>query len=420
MPTSTGRTARLRGSVRAGEQADVEIKLLGLADLVVRVFASDAQTLIPGARVQVKQIEYPNKSVVLFTGLSGGELGVARFTGGDAFTEGPFVVTAVGTQQNGFAGVASGKIVSDGEPVALNVYLATATGSVHGFVHRPDGSPAANAEVVISNADGAIGFNVTDSAGNYTQDLIPLGVFTVDAFEASTAGHGAATGQIFLAGQDVPANITEDALAVVTGRVVESGTQAPLKGWRIAFSQTTRSGRSIGLTTTSSIDGGFSFPGAAVGTFALMAQNTDVQGMAQAQGEITQPGQAVDVPLVVSVQRPSFGRLEGVVFYANGTPAGNAKVCVGTCEPGSLTVTAGADGAFAIDHLPLGRVLVVADPQTGLESGSAIGSIDFDGDAAQVQIVLAGVSQISGTVLFNGAPSPGAKVSLLGIPIRQT
>ena len=413
----TGRTARLRGSVRSGEKADVEFTLLGLADLIVKVYASDTHTLIPGAKVQVKQIDYPNKSAVLFSGQVGADLGIARFSGGDAFTEGPFVVTATGTQQNGFAGVGSGKIVTDGETVTLNVYLATATGSVHGFVRRPDGTPASNASVVISNGDGAIGFNVTDSTGNYTQDLIPLGPFTIDAFEASTAGHGAGAGEIFVAGQDVPVNVTEDALAVVTGHLVEAGTLAPLKGWRVSFSQQTRSGRSIGLMTTSGVDGSFSFPGAAVGSFNLMAQSSTVQGQAQAQGEITQAGQAVDVPLVVTVTRPSFGGIQGVVSYASGAPVPNARVCIGTCESGSLIITAASDGTFSFDHLALGRTLVVATPQTGVESGSVIAAIDFDGDVANVRIVLAGISQISGTVLFNGVPAAGASVSLLGIPM---
>ena len=128
---------------------------------------------------------------------------------------------------------------------------------------------------MISNQDGAIGFNVTDGTGTYTQDLIPLGPFTIDAFEAANAGHGAATGQIFVAGQDVPVDITEDALAVVTGHVVEVGTLAPLKGWRVSFGQQTRSGRSISLMTTSSVDGGFSFPGAAVGAFTLLAHEAE-------------------------------------------------------------------------------------------------------------------------------------------------
>ena len=157
----------------------------------------------------------------------------------------------------------------------------------------------------------------------------------------------------------------------------------------MSFSQQTRSGRSISLMTTSSVDGGFSFPGAAVGSFTLLATKPDVQGQAQAQGEITQAGQAVDVPLVVTISRPSFGRIEGLVSYANGAPAGNAKVCVGSCEPGRLTVTAAADGTFAIDNLPLGRTLIVATPQTGVESGSAIATLDFDGDVASVRVVLA-------------------------------
>ena len=142
----------------------MSIKLPGVADLLVKVFASDAHTPIPGAKVTVKQIDYPNRQIVLFSGQTGDDLGIARFAGGDAFSEGSFVVSAVGTQQDGFAGLASGKIVNDGEPVTVSVYLATATGSVHGIVRRPDGSPAANAEVVISNGNGAMGFNVTDSA----------------------------------------------------------------------------------------------------------------------------------------------------------------------------------------------------------------------------------------------------------------
>ena len=410
------RSARIRGAVRAGEKAEVEITLPAVADLIVKVFASDAQTLIPGARVTVKQIDYPNRQITLFTGQAGDERGVARFAGGDAFSEGAFVVSAVGTQQNGFAGVAAGKIVNDGEAVTLSVYLATATGSVHGTVRRPDNSPAPNAEVVISNQDGAIGFTVTDGSGSFAQDLIPLGKFTIDAFEASNAGHGSATGEIFLANQDVPVNITEDALAVVTGRVVRSGTLAPLKGWQVSLNQTTASGRSMSLRSTSGIDGGFSFPGAAVGTFELRADKHGVQGEARAQNEITQPGQAVDVPLVVSVVTASVGRLEGVVSYANGTPVSFAQVCVGVCDPFVPIVTAAADGSYAVEQLALGRTLVTARPQTGFESGSTVASIDFDGDTARAEVILAGLSTISGTVLFNGAPVAGARISLFAIP----
>ena len=124
----------------------------------------------------------------------------------------------------------------------------------------------------------------------------------------------------------------------------------------------------------------------------------------------------MDVPLVVTISRPSFGRIEGLVSYATGAPAGNAKVCVESCEPGRLTVTAAADGTFAIDNQPLGRTLIVATPQTGVESGSAIATLDFDGDVASVRVVLAGISQITGTVMFNGSPVAGASVSLLGVP----
>src|SRR5262249_40581327 len=163
-------------------------------------------------------------------------------------------------------------------------------------------------------------------------------------------------------------------------RLVEAASLTPLKGWTITLTQTTSSARTIGLTSTSSIDGSFSFPGAAVGTFVLRALKEDMQGSAIAQGQITQAGQLVDLPLTVNMVRPSFGSVQGTVLNANGSPAGNAKVCVSSCEPGSLSVTAAADGTFTIDHLPLGRQLIVATPQTGVETGSAFASIEFDGD----------------------------------------
>jgi hypothetical protein len=415
----TGRTTRVRGSVRAGEKAEVSLKLPVVADLIVNVFASDTQTRIPNAKVEVKQLDYPNKKLVLQTGTAGEDLGVARFSGGDAFSEGAFLVTASAVQANGFAGVATGRIEHEGETVTLNVYLNTATGSVHGTVRRPDGSGAANAQVVVANSGGAIGFTLTDGNGAYFQDLIPVGPFVVDTFEAANAAHGTGSGQIFVANQDVPLDITEDPPAVVTGTVVEAGTLAPLKGWQVALHQTTASGQSISLRTTSGVDGGFSFPGAAVGTFTLTATKEDVQGQGSAQGQIVHAGQAVDVPVVVTITRQSFGRIEGVVLSAAGAPVANAKVCVGRCEDSQTIVTAGADGKFAVEHLPLGRWLLVAAPQTGVESGSATVSIDFDGDTATAKIALAGIGQISGTVLLNGNPAPGAKLTLSGVPDLQ-
>jgi len=80
-------------------------------------------------------------------------------------------------------------------------------------------------------------------------------------------------------------------------------------------------------------------------------------------------------------------------------------------------VTAGAECSYAVEHLRLGRLLVIGRPQTGCESGWTGASIDFDGDTAHADVILAGLSTISGTVLFNGAPVPGAKISLVGIPL---
>ena len=430
----SGYPVRVAGTARPGERMEISARLPAVADVIVRVFTSDLQP-VPGAKVDVTQLDFPcppagdctNRNKRSFAGGTqpGEQRGIAQFTGGDALIEGAFVVMAIDVNGNGAAGRASGKVTQDGSAVTVDVFLYSASGVVSGTVRRPDGQPAPNAEIVISNQDGPLTLTVTDAAGAFKQELIPINKpFTVEAFDPVTAAHGFGNGTIFVAGQEVPVFIDEDPLAVVTGHLVETGTLAPLKGWQVAFSQRAPSGRQVSLRTMTAVDGSFSFPGAAVGPFVLNADKKDVQATATAGGSVDHGGQAVDVSIVATISRPSFGRLQGVVFNANGTPAGDAQVdvCFGSlCPPAAVTVTADHDsGAFSVEHVPLGRVVAVARTQDGLQTGSALSEVEFDGQTAQAQVVLAGISSISGTVTFaDGRPAVSAALFLKADPFLQ-
>ncbi len=411
------RVAEARGAVKAGETVDLGVRLLARARVTVRVVRSDGHTLVPGASVELQQIAYP-KARRTGTAVDG----TIVF---DSLGEGQFVVAA--EDANGFAGRAPGRVVTDNEDVIVNVYLYDATGTVEGLVTRLDtegaAQPVPNAEVVLTNAAGPVAYAVTDATGRYSVTLVPVGGFSVDAFDPVTAGRGRNAGSVSGGVQPVAVDIRLEALGVVRGVVLEGGTLAPLKGWQVTLHQATPSGRGLpALTTTTSVDGSFSFPGASVGTFSLHTSNRSVVGTASASGEVSRPGQLVEVPLIVTVVRRVTGSVTGHVVNPDGSPAANPQVEVCSPSEGCRPTAGDAGGQFLVTEIPLGRFTVRASAQvTGNQSvGTTGGSILFEGDTADVTVTLMGLSIVKGTVyeIVNSArvPAANATVRLYGQP----
>jgi hypothetical protein len=400
---ATGRTGHLDGAVKAGETAEVDVRLVGRGAVTVRVFSANRDAAgnpvpVAGARVEVSQLAPPQQRREGTTDASG----IVRFAGADAFGEGAFVVSA---SRTGFAGRAAGRVQVDGEEVTVDVFLGDSTGRVSGQVFRADGlTPVPNAEVSIASGGAVVAFAVTDADGRYSQDFIAPGPVRVEVFEAATAQRGAGTSQIFFNGQEVVVNVRLEELAVVRGTVVEAGSLAPLRGWTVRLSQTSPSGVALpALVTSTGVDGTFAFPGAAVGSFRLSATGRDVAGSGQATGVVERPGQLVDVPIVVTIARPALGRVTGVVLGPGGLPAPGAQVSL-AASAGSATTSAASDGTFAFEQVGLGRFTVSARAQVTGQAGSAMGELAFDGATADVVVVIDTVSRVSGTVF---RPGPG-------------
>ena len=416
---ATGRVARIGGSVKAGRRADLSMRLLGLANLTVQVFGSDTTTPIANAKVDVEQMAYPRQKKTLIAGADG----TIVFGGGDAFTEGELAITAT-DQATGFVGRGSARIVADGQGVVATVYLANATGAIAGTVYRSDGiTPVANAEVVISNSLGPLAFVVSGADGTYRQERLPLGEFSVEAFEAATARRAFEAGRIQFANEEVPVTLVQTAFGLVRGTLVEGGTLAPLKGWEITLQQTSPFGRLLTpLKSTSSIDGTWSFPGTSRGSFTLVAIKPDVRGTTSATGTIEREGEIVEVPLVVNNLRALAGRVEGTVFNPDGSPAANSvvEVCYqGRCSDGvpPVRVTADSQGFYFVDEVPLGRFSVTALGQITRNVGRRFGDMELDGDVLTVDIPMVGLTSISGTVIrTDGTPVTSALVTLDGRP----
>jgi len=406
---SSGKSGQIHGAVKAGETADLFVRLSGVATIAVQVLGSDAQTPIPGAKVVVTQLDYPKKSLTRFADTQGS----LTLAGADGFSEGQFVVVATDVR-NGFTGRASGRVDTDGQTVAVRVFLFNQTGTVHGTVFKSDGlTPVSNAEVVLSGGASQLplAFALTASDGSYSMDQIPLGAFSLEAFEAATARRGFANSRVDLDRQDVAVDITETALGVVRGTALDAKTLDVLKGWTVRLNQVLPSGRGVALLGMTSVDGTFSFPGVSKGAVTLFASKQSIAGTGQGTGAITREGQVVDVPILVSIIRPLVGTIAGRVFNPDGSPAPNSQV-----EVGAVTLTADAAGAFTIQQ-PLGRYLIRAHAQTNANAGSELVQLSNDGETVGVTVTMAGLSRIDGHVQHSdGSPAPNVQLQLQGYP----
>ncbi|MEQ1871699.1 MAG: Ig-like domain-containing protein, partial [Vicinamibacterales bacterium] len=410
---ASGLVGQVKGTLKAGDDGDIDVRLLNQSDVTIRVIGSDGSTPIPGARVEVTQSGFAAKPMTVTADAQG----VAQLAGGNGLNEGEFAILATDTR-NGFAGRASGKVRADSAGVNVSVFLYNASGTVSGTVFAPDGlTPVPNAEVVISNLDGPLTFAVTDAQGRYLQDLIPLGDFAIDVFEAASGRRGFATGRIDLNHQEVPVNIVELGMGLVRGRVLAGGDLDPLPGWRVTAAQRSPSGRTLEtLLTTSGLAGEYSFPGVSVGTFALSATPPTGAGSATASGELTRDGQVVELPLVAIIPKVLYGTVTGRVFNPDGTPSANAEVTIGD---GLLAVlrTADAEGRFTAPNYPVSRFIVTARSQTSQNVGSTVGELFFNGDTVDVSITMVGLSSINGIVVDqDGVPAPNVQLTLEGSP----
>jgi 5-hydroxyisourate hydrolase-like protein (transthyretin family) len=411
-----GRTATVKGSLVAGQQGRADVRLLGRAEIKVHVFAADATTRIPGARVDVSQVGAPLKKAS-FTADATGEV---SFGGADAFSEGEFVIVSTDLR-NGATGRARGRITTDGVPVSVDVFLSTSSGVVFGRVQRPDrATPVPNAEVIIFSGNDAVAFNTTNELGQYREVGIPLGPVRVEVFEAATARRGAASGQLATNGAQIELNVVEEALGVVRGRVVAAVTLQPLVGWRVTVNGVSTSGRPYpSLVGTTGIDGGFSFPGTPLGQFTINASKPGQPGSGSAQGSIVREGELVDVPVIATIPRQAVGTFTGTVVDHVGEAVANARVEVfapGVQSGPSAVITADSNGRFAYGPAPLGRYNLRAFRQGSTESGAASVELSFDGQSAGASVVLNGLSTVTGVVMQNNAPVPNARVTIKGQP----
>jgi hypothetical protein len=411
-----GGVAKAYGSVGAGQTGRITVRLLHRAPVHVEVVGSDGFTPIADAQVRLTQPGYPHLDATFVTDAQGR----VSFDGAEMPYQGSVLIHAR-NPSNGFSARVERTIAFDTEAVAVRVALSDATGSVSGTVLGPDRfTPKALTEVVISNAGGGLAYVVTDSSGRFQADMIPLGAFRVDTFEAATSRTGSAQGRIDVRNQAVSVNVIQNSLGVVTGTALEEDTLAPLAGWEATLGASGAGRLSRELSATTGVDGRFRFPGVPVGPVQASVKQPDGAGQGSAEGRLEREGQLLDLPVLVKNIRVFTGGVEGVVRNANGSPAAN--VAVEVCSPvgcgGAVQrLTTDNEGRFSADGVSLGRFEVRARSQVNENRGTAYGEIVFANEVSSVTVTMIGLTQITGIVRHGDqSPASGVQVRLLGIP----
>lgn len=391
----SGLVGQIRGSVEPGQTADIKVRLLGKGTVTVTVSGSNGP--ISGARVTLRGANFPFDERQGFTGTTG----TVTFAGGDAVTEGAFSVTAFdGT--SGVTGSGSGTVSAPGAHATPAIVLLDEAGTVRGrFLKADETTAIRNAQVRLSSSRGDV-YATTDQNGAYVFEGVAKGVVTLEAFDPVTARRGRNTGQVNVHLDDVTVNVVEIPQGTVKGIVRLSTDSSALAGADVSISVSSIFGGQF--RTSSGTDGRFAVPGISKGTFSVTARDPLTGFSGSASRELTTEGEEVEV--VIDLQVPAVGRVEGVVLRSDGTPALGARVVLN----GGLQTTVDNEGFYFFPTVAKGAVSLLGLAQIGPDAAVGSGDVAFAGDVERVDLRLVGTGTVTGTVRKAGVVTPFARV----------
>jgi hypothetical protein len=332
--------------------------------------------------------------------------GNGRFVSALPIPAGSYVFTAQ-TPTGGLKGQASAVVPAGGQ-VNVTVRLL-GLGSVLVQARRANGQPVTNATVRLRR--GSFPFDQADGLtdGNGVRRFVNLteGPFSVEVEEAITGLAGRASG-VVATSLEATSVVTITASGRVTGTFLTAESSQP-----VPFAQVTLSGAVQAYATTDGA-GRFELTAIPVGPFTVEATDPATGRRGRAQGSLAFEGQTVDVTVV---QLPR-GSVTGLVLNADGTTgvaAADVTLENASFVPTRLQVTTRDDGSFRIDGVSAGAfTLSAVDPFSGAQ-GTAAGSLSFEGEVVDRNVILEPFGAIRVTVLDEtGQVAPNVRLTAAG------
>ncbi len=397
----TGLTGQTLGSVRAGDLATVDVRLLGEGTVHVQVLGKSGAALV-NAPLSLREGNFTKQQQ---SGITDGN-GRFTFTG---VREGKLSVHA-DDPVGGGSGFGGGTLPAPGAQITITVTVPDEFGTVTGhFLRAADDTPIAGAQIHLrSSFDGRDAYEISDASGLFTFTGVPKAGFAVDAVDFVNGSEGFASGSITAHGQTVNVIMRERPQGEVRGFVVESLGGAAIPAATVSL----KSNDSRTMVTSSGADGSFGFPGVNAGNFTINASDPATGWSGTAKGTLQHENQIVTQTVTLNV--PLRGSVEGIVRHADGSPASTVQVLLRVSgEKNNRATTPDANGYYRFDNLPLTSFSVSALAQVGSDAGRATGSLIFHTEVVSVPVQLLGTGTISGVVVDGaGNPVPFVPVKL--------
>lgn len=405
-----GRTQVVITAIVPGKPNTANLAFLGKGLVTGVVRASNGATRA-GLPVTVSSVGAFTNS---WTGTTdaGGRFAVANVFVGD-------IVVSVQDAQAKQGGIASGRMIGDGNTVALDVTL-TASGTVRGRILKADGLAAASAPLLVQAYAGAGGpllaSQLVGSGNTYELPLLPLGEVRIVARETASGDQGLVTTRLSSADEVK----TTDVRMIGQGAVrvtLRDGAGQPVAGGAVSLHSSSAfpSDRSVlsdagGLALIQPV-----FNGDFTVSASKQAQIGQVSG--SAQGTVVN-GATADVAITLS-SRPT-GSIRGVVYAPDGvTPKPRVALALTPAPAGSSayrTVT-GADGSYVLENIEGDTAYTLTARLADLGAGDRIRAqamnlrIGAQDEAVTRNLTLLGAGSVGGKVtLADGTPAPGITV----------
>jgi len=355
------------------------------------------------AQVVTQSVQTGTDGTFRFNGVNVGKVGV---TASQAFF--PTVVGAQGT------------LLTSGSTVNFPLQLVnTISGVLSGTIFLPDGVTPAGAGVqVIANGPLPNVTVNTDASGNFRfAKIFPEGSYSLTASDPVSGGVNRM--QIYLrASQDMTQNLRLKGTGTVNVTVVD-GAGMPVGSAFVTLTETDYPNASFSGSLDASNQGVLPFQNVFEGKFSVQVSDPFARG-GRASGTLPQGVDVVDA----QVQLTTTGTVQGHFFLPDGvTPVPNATIQL-TANGSSIgqftSLGAGDVGAYSFQYVPAGPIQLRAqDPLTG-RTGIAAGTITIQGQVVTLDVKAEGLNTVQGLVTRNGAPQPGASVTLVSGNFQAT
>ncbi|MCP4657615.1 MAG: hypothetical protein GY856_19590, partial [bacterium] len=297
------RVGRIDGSVTiAGQTLDLVLQMKAQGSIRGQVMEDWNGELQPLAYAQyfVQEGGYPNRRLpengTWFLADAQGRYEVSHLYAGRV------TVVARDSGQVSRKGSAWTEITADWQVAQVpEIVMKTSVGSLSVVVRDPQtGGPVPDSQVRLSNGE----VTVAGPQGDVLFDALPLGTYSVYAFNAPTGQSGRISGlRLTAPGQHLSATVYLDQRGEIHGTLFDDeALYFPVPGGTVRLGGTTTSGRMTALATTSGAPGTlgrFSFLGIPEGIFNLKAAEQDSPRRAYAEVELTETAPTVDINMVL-------------------------------------------------------------------------------------------------------------------------